>query len=82
MSKASQRRAVRRVFKDFHDSCKRHGTMPMFYTAVLSYLNSELEAGIKKIKPCLDHLEQDCIRMGYQPDNNNKNNDNEIHSKP
>ena len=72
MSKASERRAVRRVLKGFHDSCKRYGTMPMFYTAVLSYLNTELESCIKKNKPKLDKLEQDCIRMGYKPDSNNK----------
>jgi len=48
MSKASKQRAVRRVFKGLYDSCKRHGTMVIYYTAVLRYANSELEASLKK----------------------------------
>lgn len=43
-------RVEKKCWREFRDSCKRNGLMPMFYTALLRHTNHELEKVIKRIK--------------------------------
>ena len=73
MSKTTERRVTRKMFKDIYSTCKRNKTMPLYYGAVLRYAVHEIEPRLKKVRENVEHLEQLV--------NNLKDQDNELQSK-